>query len=474
VYAHGINNEDFNFKLLTNYYNMKQKFYLLLILFIAFSSLSAQNNADWVNLFNGKDLSGWIQRGGTAKYTIENETIVGTTVPNSPNSFLCTAMDYSDFILELELFVDTSMNSGIQFRSLTKPEYQNGRVHGYQMEIDPAKRAWSGGIYDEGRRGWLYTLESNPEGKTAFKNNQWNKYRIEAIGNNIKTWVNDIPTANIIDNLTSSGFIALQVHSVNSKKPWTIGTQVKWKNIRILTKNLEANRKKDKNEIVQLNYIPNTISDFEKKQGWKLLFDGNSTNGWRGSYKTSFPEKGWEVRDGILSVLASSGAESTNGGDIVTVDEYGDFELTLQFKITEGANSGVKYYVTESEKNKGSAIGLEYQILDDARHPDAKMGRDGNRTISSLYDLIPSKGKRPNAIGEWNTARIVSKNNHVEHWLNGFKVVEYERGSKEFRDLVAISKYKIWPAFGEAPKGRILLQDHGNNVSFRNIKIRNL
>jgi len=444
---------------------------LAIILVSLAGSLNAQENG-WVKLFNGKDLSGWIQRGGTAKYTVENGIITGTTVPDSPNSFLCTEKNYGDFILELELFVDTSMNSGIQFRSLSLPEYQNGRVHGYQMEVDPAKRAWSGGIYDEGRRGWLYTLESNPEGKKAFKNNQWNKYRIEAIGNSIKTWINGIPTANIIDNVTPSGFIALQVHSVDAAKPWKVGTQVKWKNIRIMTSNLEANRKKDKTQIVQINHIPNTLTSFENEQGWKLLFDGVSTKGWRGAYKEKFPENGWEVKDGVLSVLSAEGKESTNGGDIVTVDEYGDFELSFEFKITEGANSGVKYYVTEKENNQGSAIGLEYQILDDVRHPDAKLGRDGNRTLSSLYDLIPAANKRPNPIGQWNTGRVVSKNNHVEHWLNGFKVLEYERGSKEFRDIVANSKYKVWPNFGEAPKGRILLQDHGDMVFFRSIKIR--
>lgn len=439
----------------------------IILIFNAFSLFGQNPKKGWINLFNGKDLSGWVQRGGTAKYTVENGVIVGTTVLNSPNSFLCTEKNYGDFILELELMVDTSMNSGIQFRSESLPEYQKGRVHGYQMEIDPSPRAWSGGIYDEGRRGWLYTLDINPEGKKAFKNLQWNKYRIEAIGNNIKTWINGIPAADIVDNMTPSGFIALQVHSINSQRPWTLGTQVKWRNIRILTTNLEANRKKDKKEIVQLNYIPNTITEYEKKQGWKLLFDGVSTNGWRGVSKDKFPGQGWEIKDGALSVLAAG-----KGGDIVTNDEYADFELSFEFRITEGANSGVKYFITEQPK--GGAVGLEYQILDDANHPDAKMGKNGNRTLASLYDLIPAGKKRPNAIGNWNTGKIVSKGTHVEHWLNGFKILEYERGSKEFRDLVAASKYKSYPNFGEAPKGRILLQDHGNNVSYRNIKIRNL
>jgi hypothetical protein len=447
----------------------------LFIVLISFANnILAQKGGNWIQLFNGRDLTGWVQKGGTAKYAVENGSIVGTTVSDSPNSFLCTENEYGDFILELELMVDTSMNSGIQFRSLSSPDYMDSRVHGYQMEVDPSKRAWSGGIYDEARKGWLYTMEYNPEGKKAFKNNQWNKYRIEAIGNHITTWVNGIPTADILDNTTASGFIALQVHSVEANKPWTLRTLVKWKNIRIITQNLEANKKKEVAKIGQINYIPNSLTDSEKQQGWKLLFDGSTTNGWRGAYKERFPDHGWEIKDGVLSILSSEGKESTNGGDVVTNEEFADFELSFEFKITEGANSGVKYYVTEKENNQGSAIGLEYQILDDVRHPDAKLGRNGNRTLSSLYDLVPGKNKRPNTIGEWNMGRIISKGKHVEHWLNGFKVLEYDRGSKDFRDLVALSKYKVWENFGEAPKGRILLQDHGNNVSFRSIKIRNL
>jgi len=221
---------------------------------------------------------------------------------------------------------------------------------------------------------------------------------------------------------------------------------------------------------------PNTLSAAEKQQGWKLLWDGQTAKGWRSAKGTEFPKQGWEIRDGALSVVETGGAESRAAGDIVTEASYAAFELKVDFRLTPGANSGIKYYVdTELNKGEGSAIGLEYQLLDDARHPDAKMGRDGNRTLASLYDLIPAAASKPaKAIGEWNEARIVSNGRHVEHWLNGAKVLEYERGSEAFRKLVATSKYKAWPSFGERPSGPILLQDHGNRVSFRNIKIREI
>ena len=218
---------------------------------------------------------------------------------------------------------------------------------------------------------------------------------------------------------------------------------------------------------------PNTLAQKEKAEGWKLLFDGTSMAGWRGAYLDSLPARGWEVRDGMLIVQASGGGEAAFGGDIVTVDEYSNFDLRVEFKLTGGANSGIKYFVTEQQpRTPGSAKGLEYQILDDAIHPDAKLGINGNRTLASLYDLIPATGKKARPVGEWNQARITVRGKHVEHWLNGVKVLEYERGGKRFLRHKAESKFRDLAGFGEAERGHILLQDHGNQVFYRNVKIR--
>jgi len=443
-------------------------------LFLLPGFLAAQKTSvtQWINLFNGKDLMGWKQLNGKAKYEVQNGEIVGITVSGEPNSFLATEGVYVDFILELEFKVDPSINSGIQFRSESRPDYKDGRVHGYQFEIDPSARAWSGGIYDEARRDWLYPLEYNPSAKTLFKQNEWNKIRIEAIGNTMRTFLNGAPAAHLVDDMTPKGFIALQVHEIG--KDEMAGKQIRWRNIRIQTTNFSPTPLDD---IFAVNTIPNILSEQEKKNGMSLLWDGKTTNGWRGAYKEKVPDIGWEIKDGELSVLISNGAQSENGGDIVTMKEFSAFDLQFEFKLTEGANSGVKYFVTEKEGNKGSAIGLEYQVLDDEKHPDAKEGVVGNRTLASLYDLIPSMKIKTgqHKIGEWNSGRVVVySDNRAEHWLNGYKVVEYFRGSLIFQALVARSKFAKWPDYGMAEKGRILLQDHGDRVSFRSIKIREL
>ena len=452
---------------------MKKTIYSLI--FAAFLLPLASQAQKWTPLFDGKTFNGWKQLNGQAKYEIKDGVIIGTTVANTPNSFMATAKDYGDFILELELKVDNSMNSGIQIRSLSKPEVNNGRVHGYQVEIDPSDRGWSGGIYDEARRGWLFQNEMNPAAKKAFKRDEWNKYRIEAIGSVIRTWINDVPVANLIDDLTPSGFIALQVHAIG--KDDRAGKQVMWKNIRIQTGKDMQPRPTDNLTPVE-NYTLNTLSEQEKALGFKMLFNGKDLTGFRSAFKTTAPPAVWTVEDGQLHVNSSGGKESGNGGDILTNEKFGTFELVFDFKLTEGANSGVKYFVNETYNSGMSAIGLEYQVLDDEKHPDAKLGTVGNRTLASLYDIIPSNknDKRfQKKIGEWNQGRIiVYPNNIVQHWLNGFKVLEYERKSNIFKVLVAHSKHAKWEGYGSQDEGAILFQEHGDSVFYKNIKIRKI
>jgi hypothetical protein len=224
---------------------------LLILMTLPVSVLAGGNQAEqgFKPLFDGKTLNGWVQRGGEAKYTVTDGIIVGTSVPDTPNSFLCTDRDYADFVLELEFKVDPILNSGVQIRSQVFDKETNiqvkgsdgtirdrtvpaGRVHGYQVEIDPSDRAWTGGIYDEARRGWLFDLKDSPAAQKAFRQGEWNHFKIEAIGSSIKTWLNGVPAATLDDDMTLSGFIALQVHGVGNNLE-RVGKTVSWRNVKI-------------------------------------------------------------------------------------------------------------------------------------------------------------------------------------------------------------------------------------------------
>jgi len=220
---------------------------------------------------------------------------------------------------------------------------------------------------------------------------------------------------------------------------------------------------------------PNTLTAAEKKAGWTLLFDGKSLTGWRGFHKETVPA-GWAVEDGCIKKVPGKGELGQAGGDLITVDQFANFEFSIEWKLSPGGNSGIKYLVSESLPPTGrSGVSFEMQVLDDERHPDAKMGIAGNRTAGALYDLIaPSKNKVLKPVGEFNEARLVVKGNHIEHWLNGVKVVEFERQSPALKALIAKSKFKDTKGFGETAKGHILIQDHGDPAWYRNIKIRPL
>jgi len=217
----------------------------------------------------------------------------------------------------------------------------------------------------------------------------------------------------------------------------------------------------------QTSNADNTLSAKEVKDGWKLLWDGKTNAGWRGYKTPDFPASGWEMKDGVLTVLPPS-PQSKSGGDIITIDTYKNFELSVDFMYTPGANSGIKYFI-DGKTN----VGCEYQVLDDKLHPDAKLGKNGDRTLGGLYDLIPPKaGKIDNGPDKWNHATIKVNGNHVQHFLNGEMTVEYERNNQAWKELVATSKFKTSPGFGEVVDSHILLQDHGNKVSYKNLKIR--
>src|SRR5690606_15432711 len=293
-----------------------------------------QNDGNWESLFNGKDLTGWKTAGGDAKYLIEDDAIVGVMTKGTPNSFLITEKNYGDFILELDVKLEgNSTNSGVQTRSHFDATANEGRgkVYGRQVEIDPTDRAWTGGIYDEGRREWLYPLDLNPDAKSAYKAEEFNHIRIEAIGNETKTWVNGIPTSYVVDSIDNSGFIGLQVHSIPDSLD---GKKVYFKNIKIDTTDLQS--KAVPSELYIVNTIANNLTKPEQDAGYSLIFNGTDHTGWHSARGGDFPENGWKIQNGILSVQKSDGGESTNGGDIVTDKLYKAFDLSFDFKLTPG------------------------------------------------------------------------------------------------------------------------------------------
>ena len=234
-----------------------------------------------------------------------------------------------------------------------------------------------------------------------------------------------------------------------------------------------SQKAREKNEV-------NTLSEKEKEEGWRLLFDGRSTKGWRGVFKENIPEHGWKVMDNTLSVNIPYDSTAPRAGDIITIEQYGDFDLKWEWRlINKGDNSGLKYYYKEYDEDQNRyGLGLEYQLIDDKEHVGIEEGRmkpNDYHTLGALYELYaPSESKKVMPLGEWNTSRIVSANNHVEHWLNGEKILEFERGSADFMEKVKASKFRDAEGFGLFEKGHIMLQDHGGAIQIRNMKIREL
>jgi len=366
----------------------------VILMIVSTGCVSSPEKAKSQKIFDGKSLNAFKKLGGDADYRIENGAIVGTSRPGTPNTFLCTKKYYGDFVLELETKVDPSLNSGIQIRSNSLPEYKNGRVHGYQVEIDPSDRAYSGGIYDEARRGWLNDLKDNEPARKAFKKEQWNDYKIICIGDSLKTWINGVPAADLVDSMDMMGFIGLQVHSTRDKEP----KHVQWRNIRI----------KDLGRHI-----------------WKPLFDGKSLKGWH-----KWGGGNWKVENGIIQ--GSCDTNETKYGLLVSDKIYDDFTVRLKFKSIEG-NSGFYFRMEMIDHSVGFA-GLQAEI-------------DPINNIGGLYDTVgrgwvvkpdPEDLKKYFKPQEWNQMTVSAHGRRIVVHINDRKFVELKNDPSRLKGYLAL------------------------------------
>ena len=394
--------------------------------------LALADEPAWQSLVDGKTLDGWVQRGGKAEYVVEDGEIVGRSAANTPNSFLCTKRDYADFVLEYEFKVDPRLNSGVQIRSNSVAGYQNGCVHGYQVEIDPSERAWTAGVYDESRRGWLCDLKENEPARKAFRQNEWNQVRVEARGDHIRTWLNGVPAADLHDEWTRSGFIGLQVHGTKETEPM----EIRWRKLRI--KDFGDPWSKPPAGAVALLDASGDLSKWEHADK-----PGSSVQ--------------WTFADGALEVKPGS-------GNIVTKKPFGDCRLHVEFCVPDNGKQG--------QQNGNSGVYLqgryEVQILNSCGQEPA------DNICGAIYGVKPADFNMALPADEWQTHDIEF---HAPRWnADGTKsenarITVYHNGTRIHHDVeIPTSTGSGRPeAPGDAP---LLLQDHGNRVRFRNIWIK--
>ncbi len=391
-------------------------------------------SAPWEDLFDGKSLDNWHRLGGQANYRIEDGAIVGSTVPNTPNTFLCTYRTFADFEMEFDFKVHPELNSGIQIRSHSVPGYQNGRVHGYQCEIDPSERAYTGGVYDESRRGWLKDLADNPEGRKAFRQNEWNHYRIRAVGDHIQTWVNGILTADVHDKVDRNGFIGLQVHGVGGR---TDTMEVAWKNIRV----------RDFGN-----------PDLRPPAGGKwLLNQAEDTKKWtrRGAPGQDI---GWKWDYGFLEVVPGT-------GDVMTRETFNDCEAYIEFMVDDNGQSG------QANGNSGFYLQGRYevQILNSA-------GQEPQNNIAgSVYSVKAPDYNMALPAYQWQSYYVKFR---APRWKDGKKIenprISVWHNGTLVQDNVEIPNGTTAGGPEEEGPGPFLLQDHGNIIRFRRAWVKPL
>ncbi|MDP3001459.1 MAG: DUF1080 domain-containing protein [Bryobacterales bacterium] len=367
------------------------------IALIALSTLGAAEK--FVPLFDGRTLDGWKQLNGTAPYAVEDRMIVGTTAKGSPNSFLCTTREYGDFILEFEARHDPELNSGVQLRAHqyareTETLINNqgwrlrkqpaGRVYGYQLEIATGSSGNSGGIFDEARRGWIAGIEKDPVASKALKDNQWNRFRVEAIGDHIRTFVNGVACADLVDPLDLTGFIGLQVHQNAGAKPF----QVRWRNIR--------------------------IADLGRHE-WKPLWDGKSLDGW-----TRIGGGEWKIEDGALHGTAK--ASSAGSGFLASAGDFDDFTVRLKYKIATG-NSGVFFRMADPAAKEPGPMGYEIEV-DPTRDPGGLLEPRGRMWMVKIDPKDAERYYRPN---DWNELAISAHADRVVLHVNGYRTADLKK-----------------------------------------------
>ena len=371
---------------------MKRSFHRAALVLAGLSTLCRMVGAEspgdpWQPLFTNPDVAtGFRQLGGKAVYELKDGVLTGTSVAAEPNSFLATTKEYGDFQLTYEFKVDPRLNSGVQIRSHSRTDFKNGQVHGYQAEIDPSDRAWTAGIYEEGRRGWLQNLTANEAARKAFKQGDWNTVRIRAVGDSIRTWLNGVPAADLRDAGETAGFIAFQVHGVGQEAD-KVGTQVQWRQI--------------------------ALQDLGRHE-WKPLFDGSSLNGW-----TATPGGQWEVKDG--AIRGTSPASDPRHGLLLSDAMHGDFTMRLKFKVTKG-NSGV-YFRAQRVDDPVTVHGFQAEVCEN--DDTGGLYETGGRAWVAQPDKAWMAQEKVNRPGEWNEMWVSSHGARTVVHVNGRQTADF-------------------------------------------------
>lgn len=349
--------------------------------------MPAEEETRWIELFDGQSLKGWNQVNGEAPYETVDGVIRGTNIFDTPNSFLATDAEYSDFVLEFESRSIGDANSGVQFRTELAPGTWSGVV-GYQLDIDPSERRWTGGIYHEGVHVWRHSMARNPDCQAAYQHGEWNAYRIEATGSVIATWVNGVPCAHMAGEHHASGFVALQVHAIGQEEKY-LGSFTEWRNLRILSDPEAGDLWQAKRGERVEGWLDNQLSEVEIEKGWKAF----------------------DFSDGAANLdVASDG-----------------FEFVIDVQMDDTAEG----YLDYSFEYDGNACQSRYAILNDATLGETRPATHLMGSFPDTHEAInlsePGRPKRVYAEGRWNRVRIVVTDDQIQHWLNSVKVVDYPR-----------------------------------------------